>query len=101
MCIRRRHMAGTCGETCKGRDFAGMPLSLGIGKNRSTQELATMGAVTTQDLKGQGAGFRAGDSGGVRVQKGTAHPRTRRRRANRIPGPLFLPPSGVLPGFPI
>ena len=53
-----------------------MPLSLGIGKNRSTQELATMGAVTTQDLKGQGAGFRAGDSGGARVQKGTAQNKT-------------------------
>lgn len=94
-------MAGISGETCKGRDFAGMPLSSGSGKDRSTQEPATMGAVTTQDLKGQGAGFRAGDTGGTGVQKGTAHPRTRRRRADRIPCPLSLPPSGVLPGLPI
>lgn len=94
-------MAGTCGETCKGRDFAGIPWSLGSGKDRSSQELATVGAVSTQDLKRQGAWFRAGDTEGARVQKGTAHPRTRRRRANRVPGPLSLPPCGVLPGFPI
>lgn len=67
-------MAGISAETCKGRDFAGMPLSLGSGKDRSTQELATTGAVTTRDLKGQGAGFRAGDTGGTGVQKGTAQP---------------------------